>query len=477
MKIRAQRTGMKPGDQRTGMKPGDQRTGMKLFTQYNRITLWVLVGFFLLSSLVYYFLMRGLLFRELDQSLTKIEKRIEDYVRLHHAFPVADSLDDLHISYAEAGGASGEASGGASGEAGGAGQASAAEGSGGADRARSFRLISPTEGKNSDNIRELTFFLQMDHRWYKVTVSRNLEGINGNARMVTRTAAITLLVIIIASLFVNRLVFRRLWQPFYASIAAIGQFQLGGRDRLDFPDTRFEEFNFMNDQFSQMAARVNKEYLVLKEFTENASHEMQTPLAVIRSKLDLAIQDSNLSQVQSATLKSAYASVKKLTSLNRSLLLIAKISNNQYSDNTVINIKDKLHDKIGQFQELWKDKLNVTSDLSDAGITANPDLIDILLNNLFSNASKHNIQNGKVMIHLTGTMLEIKNTGRPDPLDETRMFQRFYKVSLEDENNGLGLSIVKQICDLSGISSSYLFSGNIHAFIFKWARPDRQVEL
>jgi len=225
-----------------------------------------------------------------------------------------------------------------------------------------------------------------------------------------------------------------------------------------------------------MAAKVNKEYLILKEFTENASHEMQTPLAIIRSKLDLAIQDQHLSEVQSVTLRSAYASVKKLTSLNRSLLLIAKISNNQYSNSTVINIKDKLYDKIIQFQELWKDKLTVTYNLDDAGITANPDLVDILLNNLFSNASKHNIQQGEVMIELTGTMLEIKNTGRPAPLDETRMFQRFYKVSLEDENNGLGLSIVKQICDLSGISSSYSFSGNIHAFTFKWTRPDRQVD-
>ena len=423
---------------------------MKLFTQYNRITLWVLVLFFLLSSLVYFFLMRGLLFRELDQSLTKIERRIEDYVHLHHAFPVADSLDDLRITYTETSQAGGP---------------------------QSFRLIPPTEGKNSDNIRELSFFMESDHRWYKVTVSRNLEGINGNARMVMKTAAITLLVVIIASLFVNRLVFRKLWQPFYASIDAIGQFQLGNHSQMDFPDTSIEEFNFMNDHFSRMAARVNNEYLVLKEFTENASHEMQTPLAVIRSKLDLAIQDRNLSEVQSTTLQSAYASVKKLTSLNRSLLLIAKISNNQYSDNTVINVMEKLYDKIIQFRELWKDKLNVTFDLSEAGITANPDLIDILLNNLFSNASKHNIHNGKVMIHLTGTTLEIKNTGRPDPLDETRMFQRFYKASLEDENNGLGLSIVKQICDLSGITSSYSFSGNMHAFTFKWTRPDRQVNI
>ena len=419
---------------------------MKLFTQYNRITLWVLVVFFLLSSLIYYFLMRSLLFIELDKSLVKIEKRIEDYVHLHQTFPVVEPLDDLRVAYAE---------------------------TSQADGPRSFRLIPPTKGKNTDNIREMTFFMELQHRWYQVTVSRTLEGINATALMVMRTAAITLLVIIIASLLVNRLLFRKLWQPFYTSIAAIGQFQLGNHRRIDFPDTGIEEFNFMNDHFRKMAANVNKEYLVLKEFTENASHEIQTPLAIIRSKLDLAIQDQNLSEVQSATLTSAYASVKKLTSLNRSLLLIAKISNNQYNNSTVINIKDKLYDKIIQFQELWKDKLNVTYDLSDTEIIADPDLIDILLNNLFSNASKHNIQNGKVMIHLTGTALEIKNTGRPAPLDETRMFQRFYKASLEDDNNGLGLSIVKQICDLSGISSSYSFSGNIHAFTFKWTRPDR----
>jgi len=418
---------------------------MKLFTQYNRITLWVLVLTFLLSSLAYYFLMRSLLFQELDKSLVKIERRIEDYVQVHHAFPVVEPLDDLRMSYTEV------SQGGSP----------------------SFRRIPPTKGKNSDNIRELTFFMRSDQRWYKVTVSRTLEGMKATAQMVMRTAGVTLFVIIVASVLVNRLVFRRLWQPFYASISAIGQFQLGKGNGMDLPDTKIEEFNFMNDQFRKMAGNVNKEYFILKEFTENASHEMQTPLAIIRSKLDLAIQDHGLSEIQSVTLQSAYASVKKLTSLNRSLLLIAKISNNQYSDSTGINIKDKLYDKIIQFQELWKDKLRVSYDLGDAEINANPDLVDILLNNLFSNASKHNIPDGEVILHLTGTALEIKNTGRPEPLDETRMFQRFYKGSPQDESNGLGLAILKQICDLSGITPSYSFSGNIHAFTLQWARPGR----
>lgn len=421
---------------------------MKLFTQYNRITLWVLVLFFLLSSLIYYSLMRGLLFIELDKQLVKIEKRIEDYVQLHHAFPptVAEPLDDLRVSYIKT------SQGGE----------------------RSWRRIPPAEGKNADNIREMTFYIQLDQQWYQVTVTRTLEGIKATALMVVRTAVITLIVVVVASVLVNRMLFRRLWQPFYASIAAIGRFQLGSQKPEDFPDTSIEEFRFMNDQFRKMAEKVNKEYVVLKEFTENASHEMQTPLAIIRSKLDLAIQDQHLSESQSTTLRSAYASVKRLTSLNRSLLLIAKISNNQYSESTVVNIKDKLYDKIIQFTELWKDRLTVTYELSDAEIHANPDLVDILLNNIFSNASKHNIQNGKVMLHLTDTTLEIKNTGKPVPLDETRMFQRFYKASPEDDNNGLGLSILKQICDLSGITPAYSFSENIHAFTFQWTRPDRQ---
>ena len=413
---------------------------MKLFAQYNRITLWVLVVFFLLSSLVYYFLMRRLLFRELDLSMTKIEKQIVDYVHVHHAFPVEDSLGDLRIAYAETSGPG----------------------------ASAFRLIPPTRGKNTDNIRELVFFMPQDGRWYRVTISRNLEGIGGTARMVMNTAGVTLLIIVIASFLVNRLVFRKLWQPFYSSIAAIGAFQLGRQNGMELPETRVEEFNFMNDQFKRMAAKVNKEYLILKEFTENASHEMQTPLAIIRSKLDLAIQDQHLSEEQSATLQSAYGSVKKLANLNRSLLLIARISNDQYSNATMIDVKEKLYDKIISFQEIWRERLEVVYELQEARIKINADLLDILLNNLFSNASKHNIVKGKVMIRLTEGSLEIKNTGKPVPLDETRMFQRFYKASLEDDSNGLGLSIIKQICDLAGIAISYSFVGNLHGFLLQW---------
>lgn len=424
---------------------------MKLFSQYNRITLSVLIGFFLLSSGVYWFLMRELLREELDKSLVKTERRIRDYGQQHHSLPAVEQLDDLRVSYTPV-----------------------------ADTgARTLRLISPRKGRNTDNIREMDFFMQLDHQWYRIGLSRNLEGVNATAIMVLKTAGVILVIVGIAWLCVNRLVFRRLWRPFFESIGAIGKFELGKNQLVGFPRTRIEEFDFMNDQFRRMAEKVNNEYGVLKEFTENASHEMQTPLAVIRSKLDLAIQDPGLSKNQSASLQSAYAAVKRLASLNRSLLLIAKISNHQYSGSGVVDIKQRLQDKITQFEELWAGKLTMTYELRDAEIDANPDLFDILLNNLFSNAGRHNIPNGTVRVLLTSSVLEIENTGRPEPLDETRIFQRFYKGSQqeESESNGLGLSILKEICTISGITPSYSHHGNRHAFRLVWNNPDRPVPL
>jgi signal transduction histidine kinase len=420
---------------------------MKLFSRYHRVNLLIMVVFFLLSSLAYYFLMNFLILQELDLDLTKIEKRIRAYVEEHHAFPAEQSLDDLRISHIQT------------------------------DqpvKARNFQLIEPPRlpGKKGHSLRELHFFLQQDHRWYEVTVARNLEGTNSFAKLVIKDTIVTLLVVIIASVLVNRFLFRRIWQPFYASITALHNFQLGKKSRIVLPKTNIDEFNFMNASLEKMTARAEKEYIILKEFTENASHEMQTPLAIIRSKLDLAIQEQDLSEKQSATLKSAYSAVKKLTSLNRSLLLIAKIENCQFAETNTIDLKAKLEDKILQFQELWENKINITCQLGEATINANPDLVDLLLNNLFSNSIRHNVKNGNISIELNGNFLSIYNTGKSSPLDPARLFTRFYKEPGDGENNGLGLSIVKQICDVSGIVPSYRFSGNRHIFILRWARSD-----
>src|SRR5450631_1952178 len=221
---------------------------MKLFSRYHRVNLLIMVVFFLLSSLAYYFLMNFLILQELDQDLSKIEKHIRAYVEEHNAFPAEQSLDDLRISHVQ---------------------------NDLAVKARNFQLIEPPHqpGKKGHSLRELNFFLEQDHRWYEVTVARNLEGTNSFAKLVIKDTIVTLLVVIIASILVNRFLFRKIWQPFYASITALHNFQLGKKSRIVLPKTNIDEFNFMNASLEKMTARAEKEYIILKEFTENASHE------------------------------------------------------------------------------------------------------------------------------------------------------------------------------------------------------------
>ena len=190
---------------------------------------------------------------------------------------------------------------------------------------------------------------------------------------------------------------------------------------------------------------------MLKEFTENASHEMQTPLAIIRSKLDLLIQDENLSEDQSKTMQSAYTAIEKLSRLNQSLLLLAKIENNQFAETTKINLKQKLEEKLDAFHELWQNQnISVSSSLKDASVDLNSELTEILLNNLLSNATRHNFSNGSIRIVLNEKQLEISNSSHEQELNSQQMFSRFFSQDKKNRYNGLGLSIIKQISDVSG---------------------------
>jgi signal transduction histidine kinase len=244
---------------------------------------------------------------------------------------------------------------------------------------------------------------------------------------------------------------------------------LGNTKDLHFPSTNTEEFAFMNESLGMAAKKAEEDYLLLKEFTENASHELQTPLSIIRSKLEMLIQEEDLSHRQSEIVRSAFAAIKKLSRLNQSLLLLTKIGNQQFNNLEDVRLDEKIENKLGQFRELWQTSgIEVSSSLSPAIIRASPELIDILLNNMFSNASNHNIPNGDIDIALESRQLTISNTGLSVPLDARRVFTRFYKGEQHTGHNGLGLSIIKQICEVTTLRPSYQFSGNRHTFIFSW---------
>jgi signal transduction histidine kinase len=246
-------------------------------------------------------------------------------------------------------------------------------------------------------------------------------------------------------------------------------FQLGKVREVKLPKTDIEEFGFLNDNLTETMQKAEEDYRLLKQFTENASHELQTPLAVIRSKLDMLIQQEDLSSRRSEEIREIYGEVNKLSRLNRSLLLLTKIENRQFEEAALINLKEKMEGKVAQMREVWKDHhISFQCQFQQASIRMNPDLADILLNNLLSNANRHNREGGVIQIELTGHQLIISNTGERKPLNQKKIFQRFYKEQVHSDHHGLGLSIIKQVCAQWNIAIAYYYINDMHCFQLDW---------
>src|SRR6202012_3458923 len=181
----------------------------------------------------------------------------------------------------------------------------------------------------------------------------------------------------------------------------------------------------MNAHFKQAAENASRDYRNLREFSENASHELQTPLAIMRSNMDLLLQEG-MTERQSELMQGIYAAVRRMKRLQESLLLLTKIDNRQFNGVDDIRIDLVVSDKVQELQELlYARSLHCRLDLVEASVPTNRELLDILLNNLFSNAIRHNIRDGKIHARLDEHSLRVSNTGMLEPLDDNRVFRRF----------------------------------------------------
>ena len=262
----------------------------------------------------------------------------------------------------------------------------------------------------------------------------------------------------------NRLLLTRLWQPFYEIMKELRLFNIADGKEIAKADTTIDEFKELNATVADMAAKAKHDYKDLKIFTENASHELLTPIAVIRSKLDTLIQTENFSERQSKLLNDLYSAVSRLNRLNQSLLLLVKIENRLLHQQETIDLRELVEGMIVQFEEIFHDKeLKVRCELTDKELYTSAYLVDILLNNLVSNAIRHNNKGGQIDIKLTDESLVIQNTGENAPLQEEQIFIRFHK-STESEGSGLGLTISRQICENLKFTLNYSYDAPYHTF-------------
>lgn len=279
-------------------------------------------------------------------------------------------------------------------------------------------------------------------------------------------AAFLGLILLLAAtlLLVNYRLSRSIWRPFYQTLALLQTFKITQKESVLFEKSNISEFQTLQKNLISLTEQVRREYQSLKSFTENASHEFQTPLAVIGSNLELLLQDNNLTESQMQQIGSLIESLGKLSKLNQTLLLLTKIENRQFEVAKNNNLSQVLIEKLALL-EVWilhKNLILENHISTNIPIKINEYLLDVLLNNLLSNAIKYNLVGGKINIELIEHKLTVKNTGNPLTIPTEQLFERFQKDNSTSDSLGLGLALVKQICDTYGFRINYVFENGWH---------------
>jgi len=266
---------------------------------------------------------------------------------------------------------------------------------------------------------------------------------------------------------VSWLLSKRLWRPFYNTLSKLGKYDIKNHATTNFQMEKTTEFNQLNIELNKMTDKIHNDFIQQKEFTENASHEMQTPLAVVRANLSILMQSPNLQEPEMNSLEAIENTIKKLTSLNKTLILLAKIENNQYHESAEVNFKEKLESSLDLFSDLIQAK-NIKTEIQldpNVSVKMNPSLADILINNLMQNAIRHNSEGGNIRIALNSKSFTVSNGGEPLSITEKDLFVRFKKNDDSKDSLGLGLSIVKSIVNLYDMEIRYVYSDRYHNFV------------
>ncbi len=412
---------------------------MKLFSSYNRILLVISFSGLIIIGVLFYKTLGYYLDRQMDDGLVEELMEVKDFTHAKNILPAPDYYQDLVVEYKRI------------------------------DKVQNTSSFADTIYFNpKKHQREAARYLKTDinlnHKAYRVLIMSSKLQRNEEIRSICLVIIIPFFLLLILLYWVNRILINKLWAPFRQLLVNIKAFNLNHEGSFESVPTHIEEFSELNNAIADLSFKVRSDYKEIKLFTENASHEMMTPLAVINSKLDTMLQSARLGAEESETLIDLYKATSKLTKLNQSLLLLVKIDNNLIRDAEEIAVVDMITEKQAFFSELiHKRDLKIVLHLNPVYLVQSRQLFDILINNLFSNAIRHNYEGGLINIVLTETSLTFSNTGHTGILNEEMIFERFYKDSVS-EGTGLGLAILRQICNRLHYHLNYSYVDQMHTF-------------
>jgi signal transduction histidine kinase len=291
--------------------------------------------------------------------------------------------------------------------------------------------------------RELSFVHFNENKCYHASVRAPLIANHLILKMIfigiLFLCLITALVLIILNVYISR----KIWSPFYSTLKNISNFNLGTTGRFNPVDTKINEFRELNNTLKSITKRLQSEHKDVKDFTTHLTHELQTPLAVINAHADLLLQTEDVKEGELKNINTIKKTVESISKFEDSLILLKRIELGEFSQTEKVDLKEKLNEKIEQMQELFRLKgISFTKKLSNSlSVLIHPQLIDSLLNNLLSNAIRHNCKGGYVEFSLIGRELQITNSksNGHNYISETK--------GVNSRGLGIGLFIIKAICE------------------------------
>ena len=302
---------------------------------------------------------------------------------------------------------------------------------------------------------------------YLITIRVSLVETEDMLQSIVTVQAILLLLLLGGLFLINRNLAKRIWKPFNNTLSKLHQYKVDQKENLQLEPTTVDEFSGLNDVLKELTFRAGQAYYLQKEFTENAAHELQTPLAIFKNKVEMLMQTNPLSSEQASLIEQLAAATERMVRLNRSLILLSKIENNQFQDIEEVSIGEQVRLFIHDHEEqLMEKQISMTVIPGTSfNVSANKALIEILISNLIGNAIRHNVPGGKVIASSGSSWLKIENTGKDKPIDISRIFGRFQKDSTDENSIGLGLEIVRKIATAYGFEINYAFQTGLHQFI------------
>lgn len=318
-------------------------------------------------------------------------------------------------------------------------------------------------------VRMLRSTYAVGNRYYVLTLQQSYLEFDEIASALSVGVIVCFLVVVLLLIGADVLVTRRIWRPFYGIIHQLEQFRIDQPEQITFPASDVTEFGMLSQSLDAMSRRTRHQYAQQKQFADNASHEMQTPLSVLALELDLLQQSERLDETDLDRIQRSQQEIQRLSAMNQSLLLLAKIDNQQFAHQDMVTIGELVNQILDNYSDYVAHRgITVHRMINEAtSRNMNQQLAEVLFSNLIKNAVRHGAPNRSIWVHVGSYNFNITNEGDPLPFPEEQIFDRFVRNLALPQSTGLGLAIVKEIAEQYAMRVTYNYAPSMRRHMFQ----------